>query len=459
MFYLISMGGASVYYLLGGTNGRLTLSEHLLPIMAYGFTVFVINQLLLSTLKTIINKVKFKVHSSNFLWEFYTSLLVFPFAIILYFLYLDIGMKAIFFVGTPLLGVSVILSLYYKSQRTNHYLQQASEIGHQLTENLQMNEVLDIYMEKVTNMFPIEVAYIIDVEDDQLRVIRKYKDGKIQIDNPGEKRFTDKGISGYVYTRRESVLFLDRKQWNGIKHSQLPKSVESVIGIPVMRNQALVGIVILASNKKRAFDRAQLMIIDLLSTYLGVAVENAKNYQITKEHSEHCPLTGLYNYRYIEQKLDREFQLLQQNERNGLSLLLLDIDYFKTVNDTYGHHSGNEVLCQFSQRLLSFVGKQGTVARYGGEEFVILLPNLKKQASIEFAEEIRRKISEKPFEIEHSLQSNNINTSTISLTVSIGVSSALEDGVDPITLIRLADRAMYIGAKKAGRNKVAGYVG
>ena len=459
MFYLISFGGAGVYYFLGGTNGRLTFYEHLLPIIAYGFTVFIINQLLLSTLKTIINKVKFKLHTSNFLWEFFTSLLVFPFAIVLYFLYLDIGMKAIFVVGTPLLGLSVILSLYYKSQQTNHYLQQASEIGHQLTGNLQMSEVLDIYMEKVTNMFPIEVAYIIDVEDEQLSVIRKYKDGKIQLDIPAEKKFTDKGISGHVYTQRESVLFQNREQWKSIKHSQLPKSVESVIGVPVIRNQALVGIVILASNKKRAFDRAQLMIIDLLSTYLGVAVENAKNYKITKKHSEHCPLTGLYNYRYIEQKLEREFHLLQQNERNGLSLLLLDIDYFKAINDTYGHHAGNEVLIQFSQRLLSLVGKKGTVARYGGEEFVILLPNIDKQASIEFAEEIRHNIADKPFEIEHSLQTNNKNTSSVFLTVSIGVASAPEDGADSITLIRLADRAMYIGAKKAGRNKVAGYVG
>jgi diguanylate cyclase (GGDEF)-like protein len=457
LFYIISLGAAVVYYTVGGTNGHLTFSNDFSAIFAYGLAVFLINQLLLSILQVVIFKIRFTILSRSFLWELFTSLLVFPIGIGLYFFYLQVGMKAIFLVGIPLLGLSIFLALYYKSQRINQYLQQASEIGHQLTERLQIKDVLDIYIEKVTNMFPVEAAYFIDVyEKDQLKIIRKYENGKIYVKSE-EAKSPDRGISGHVYVMRQSFIFHERKQWKHIQQSQLPESVESVIGVPVMRNQDLVGIVILASNKIRAFDNAQLMIIDLLSAYLGVALENAKNYEETRRQSEHCPLTGLYNYRYLEQKLEREFNYLQQNKHDSLSLILLDIDHFKAVNDTYGHHSGNEILIQLSQRLLHYVRKKGTVARYGGEEFVILLPGFTKKESAAFAEEIRLLIANQPFEIEHTLQANS-RTISVFLTASIGVAAAPIDAEDYFSLIRHADRAMYIGAKKAGRNKVAEYV-
>ncbi|MGM7720956.1 sensor domain-containing diguanylate cyclase [Metabacillus sp. Hm71] len=460
LFYFISIGSAAIYYLAGGTHGRLTINEDLLAIFLYGLSIFVINQFLLSIIQVVIYKMRFAFFTRSFLWECFTSLLVFPMGIGLYFLYLQVGMKAIFFVGTPFLGLSIFLSLYYKSQRINRYLQKASEIGHQLTEKLHKNDVLDIFMEKIVDMIPVETAYLIDVfEKDKLRIVRRYENGIIHASGE-EAKSPDRGISGHVYIMRESFLFHKRKQWKHIQQSQLPKTVESLIAVPVMRNQVLIGIVILASNKKHAFDRAQLMIIDLLSVYLGVAIENAKNYEETRRQSEHCSLTGLYNYRYFEQKLERDFQRLHQHELAALTLILLDIDHFKNINDTYGHYSGNEVLIQLSHRLLNYVKKQGigTVARYGGEEFVILLPNMDKQSSIAYAEEIRQLIANHPFEIDHSLQNSLSRSIAVFLTASIGVATAPLDAEDTFSLIRHADRAMYIGAKKAGRNKVAVYV-
>ncbi|KKI92348.1 hypothetical protein WQ54_09915 [Bacillus sp. SA1-12] len=461
LFYFISIGSAAIYYEAGGTHGRLTVNEdHLLAIFLYGLSIFIINQLLLSIIQVVIFKMRFAFFTRSFLWECFTSLLVFPMGIGLYFLYLQVGMKAIFFVGTPFLCLSIFLSLYYRSQRINRYLQQVSEIGHQLTEKLYKKEVMDIFMEKVVNMIPVEAAYLIDViEKDKLKIVRKYENG-IMHTGSEEAKFPDRGISGHVYIMRESFIFHKRKQWKHIQQSQLPETMESIIAVPVMRNQALVGIVILASNKKHAFDRAQLMIIDLLSVYLGVAVENAKNYEETRRQSEHCSLTGLYNYRYLEQKLERDFKRLHQNELTALSLILLDIDHFKNVNDTYGHYSGNEVLIQLSHRLLNFVRKRGigTVARFGGEEFVILLPNMDKQSSVAYAEEIRQLIADHPFEIDYSLQNNISRSIAVFLTASIGIATAPIDAEDTFSLIRHADRAMYIGAKKAGRNKVAVYV-
>ncbi|WP_273128825.1 sensor domain-containing diguanylate cyclase [Bacillus weihaiensis] len=459
LFSLVSYGGAMMYYYMGGTHGRIPFSyQYIVIIFGYELTVFLLNQLLLESIKFSLNKKKFNLLTKSFIWEFFTSIIIFPIGLALYFLYLDVGINTILFIGTPLLALSIILRLYYKSQHVNQYLKQASDIGQQLTGRFEIKQVVDLFMEKVTSMVPVDAAYLIDIyEKDKLRIIRKYENGKILV-NIEEPKSPDRGISGHIYVMRKSVLFHSRKQWKHIQQSQLPKSVESIIAVPVMRNEELVGIVILASNKKHAFDQAQLMIMDLLSAYLGVAVENAKNYEVTKRESEHCSLTGLYNYRYLERKLDESFAMLKENKLEELSLILLDVDHFKAINDTYGHQAGNEVLIQLSKRLLSFFHSKGIVARYGGEEFVVILKNTNKDKAFQLAEDLRLFIANTPFEIHQALQSSS-NMLSIFLTVSLGVSSAPYDSEDGVSLIRHADRAMYLGAKRAGRNKVAGYVG
>lgn len=458
LFISISIIGAIAFNLVGGTHGGTEYSAHFLSaIIAYEAAIFLSNQLLLNAIKSLLFKERFEILTRSFLWEFLTSIIVFPIGVALYFLYLEVGITSILFIGIPLLTLSIILTLYYKSNQINHYLQQASEIGHQLTERLEKMKVLDIFIEKITKMIPVEAAYIIDVYDqDKLKIVREFENGMIHL-KPGTNKSSKKGISGYVYGIRESVLFHSRKHWKNIEYSQLPESVESVIGVPVKRNQDLVGIVILASNKKRAFDRTQLMLIDLLSTYLGVAIENARNYEITKKQSEHCPLTGLYNYRFIENELQKEFELISSQEDKSLSIILLDLDHFKSVNDTYGHHAGNEVLIELANRIVKTVGGRGTVARYGGEEFVVLLPSYKNEDTLLLAEELRQNIADTPFTIETTLQNVN-QTYSLLVTASFGVATAPNDADDPLSLIRHADRAMYIGAKRAGRNRVAGYV-
>lgn len=141
----------------------------------------------------------------------------------------------------------------------------------------------------------------------------------------------------------------------------------------------------------------------------------------------------------------------------SLSLIMLDIDKFKVVNDTYGHHSGNLILKEFAQLIKSEIGREGTVGRYGGEEFVVILPNYTKLQAMNLAEQLRLKIEQTPFIVELDL-ADVTREEIIFITASIGVSTAPEDSDEGNSLIRNADRALYIGAKQAGRNRVAEYV-
>jgi two-component system cell cycle response regulator len=169
------------------------------------------------------------------------------------------------------------------------------------------------------------------------------------------------------------------------------------------------------------------------------------NMQMTIEMAITDGLTGLHNRRYLERHLAT---LVLQAVARGkpLSLLVLDIDFFKTINDTYGHAAGDEVLREFSRRLRKAVRGIDLACRLGGEEFVIAMPDTDAALALLVGERLRQKIAGEPFQVAE-------NPAGLAVTVSIGVSSL--DGTEdtPTALLKRADEALY-RAKRDGRNRV-----
>ena len=258
--------------------------------------------------------------------------------------------------------------------------------------------------------------------------------------------------------KQESQTCIINKK-NGLlvnRHSFLLE-MQSVMSVPIYRNKKIEGVLIVASRKKHHFEAYQLKIVHLLSSYFAVSIEKAKYVREAVAKSERCELTQLYNYNYLVGQLESDMERLALRQYSSLSLILLDIDKFKHVNDTYGHHSGNLILKEFATVIQNEMGPNGTVARYGGEEFVILLPNYTKTEALNIAEQLRAKIERTPFIVQQDLAARTIEE-IIFITVSLGVSTAPEDSEEGMDLLRNADRALYIGAKQAGRNRVAEYV-
>jgi two-component system cell cycle response regulator len=156
-------------------------------------------------------------------------------------------------------------------------------------------------------------------------------------------------------------------------------------------------------------------------------------------------LTGLHNRRYLDTHFGH-FVDESLNRGRPLSVLVLDVDRFKAVNDTYGHDAGDDVLREFARRVRHSLRGLDLVARFGGEEIVVLMPDTPLDTARLAAERIRRRIEDEPFAVRGGARS-------LSITVSVGVSavSSLED--TPDTLLRRADRALY-RAKAEGRNRV-----
>lgn len=458
MFSTISLICGFVYYALGGGHGdtRILQPGVIIPILSHELMYFTLNSIALYMIQVSIYKRKTKLITTDTKWEAITSIIVLPVGLSLYVLYEQLGIVATFYVGLPFVVLTLILQLYHSSQKVNNYLQQAAGIGHQLTERLDSKGVLDIFLDKVSTLFPVDYAAIVDVNGETKLKILRVIDSQDYVAVNTELHVDNEGLLAYILKSGKSQCYLSRKEWKHFSTTHLHPSLQSVMCVPVSRNQKIEGIVVLASKTKRSYDKSQLMIADILASYFGVAMEKARHYQETKRRSERCALTKLYNYRYFENVLEKEFASLEREELTSLSLILLDLDHFKKINDIYGHQSGNEILKQVADRLLGIVGDAGTVARYGGEEFVILLPDMDRSRCFELAEKIRVNLANRSFTLTQHIRDSH-TVQLVKVTASIGFATAPNDAEDTLDLIRHADRAMYVGAKQAGRNKVAEY--
>jgi two-component system cell cycle response regulator len=168
------------------------------------------------------------------------------------------------------------------------------------------------------------------------------------------------------------------------------------------------------------------------------------NVQLSIEMAITDALTGLYNRRYMESHIGT---LVEQAAARSkpLTVLVLDIDYFKSVNDTYGHDAGDDVLREFAIRIRKSIRGIDLACRYGGEEFVVVMPETDLSVATIVAERLRRKIAGEPFAIQKG-------TRSIEVTISIGI-AALGHGDDAAAVIKRADLALY-RAKRDGRNRV-----
>ncbi|WP_328822033.1 sensor domain-containing diguanylate cyclase [Neobacillus sedimentimangrovi] len=460
MFFLVSFISGMTYYWLGGHTGPELAEDYssLSLAVVYGGLYYLINQVILVIHFKYIYKRKEPFFGSDFVVETITTLITLPIGFIFYILFNEIGLLSILFVGIPFISLSIIFILYYSSQKINDYLQKAAEIGHQLAERLNVDDVKNIFLQKVCEMLPVDYAYILEVmthkDEKYLLLSGGIEEGEVRT-KPLILIRRYEGMSGKVWAEQNSLLLNTRKEWTySPSSSYIPEDAESMLCVPIIKSKKAIGVLVLASKKKHAYEKSQLMIIEVLCSYFAVAMENAKNYEQTKMQSEHCALTKLYNFRYFQNVLTEEFQKLSSSELKFLSLIILDIDHFKSINDTYGHQSGNEILIEMAQRIESLVGKRGTVARYGGEEFVILLPNVSKAEAVSLAELIRQSVANWPFILHQTIVKE---PQQVKITTSIGVATAPEDAEDAQSLIRHADRALYVGAKRAGRNRVAEY--
>jgi len=309
------------------------------------------------------------------------------------------------------------------------------EIAQTASTTLNLAEVLSLLANKIRNMISCStcVIFLRDEESDRLRA--KIAVGANDRYFEGGHTLVGHGLTGVAAETAEGVIAdYDR---NDVMLRQLFGQwieLRTVMIVPIMHGNAVIGTINLYDTKNDAFSSGDFSLLNTVAPQVGKAIQNALLFEQTKESALTDPLTGLHNARYLFMHLEQELSRAKRSMQY-VSVLGLDLDNFKLINDTFGHQQGDLVLQEIGQLFISQVRDYDLVCRYAGDEFIIIQPNTNKAEAIETAERIKAAVDQYVPALHHE--------EPIRLGVSIGVAIYPEDGQDVRTLISQADARMY----------------
>lgn len=245
----------------------------------------------------------------------------------------------------------------------------------------------------------------------------------------------------------KGLTFTNLKIYEQKKEQQYTKKYLEESKLFFLKNNNFFAGIIFANNQIKDLDRLDTVIDIIFNKIFDII--NIKS-AVIREHmiSVTDYLTGIYNRRFFDEFLKKEIVIMKR-KKSVFSLLLFDIDYFKKINDTYGHTAGDQILVYLCNLVSKHLRKSDIFARIGGEEFAILLPDTDEKGSYYLAEKIRNLVESKTFEVDN----NKINF-TISIGLLVGINV---DKLDYNTIYKLTDDALY-EAKKRGRNRTIKYI-
>lgn len=232
------------------------------------------------------------------------------------------------------------------------------------------------------------------------------------------------------------------------------KNIKSVLIYPLIekipdeheQDSSIFGSVVIARKEKFPFDEGEIGLARIICSEAAKFIKTSQSYQKAKELSVRDGLTGLYNHRHFEEMLSYTVAHSDRYDEKA-SLIMIDLDDLKYVNDTYGHQAGDSVLAFVGKVLVESLRKIDVSARYGGDEFAIILPNTNKRGSLIVAQKIKNSIKNMPFKFKGD---------EFNLTLSIGIATYPENAPDSETLVEKADKALY-ESKEQGKDKVVHY--
>lgn len=265
----------------------------------------------------------------------------------------------------------------------------------------------------------------------------------------GKTNFNLKAIGEDGNELIRKVCDLDEPiRMNGIRnrddYSQLSETARSVMAVPMTAHGRRRGLLVAESHLEDRFTDKDVQMLTVVARSAALALENAELHMRTEELSIIDDLTGAYNYRHFVRVLLEERRRAVRYHQ-PLSIIMTDIDWFKKLNDSYGHEIGNVVLEHLAGVIKQCVRDVDIFARYGGEEFVVILPQTSQAEASVIAERIRQRVADMVVDAGEA--------GNLSITISIGISSFPENGRSAEDLVSIADQALY-RAKDSGKNLV-----
>ena len=347
-----------------------------------------------------------------------------------------------------------VLALYLARQtralhRANANLQAAQQrltalhqIALSLSTTLDVGRLLETVLVQLRQLWGYDHGAILLVDEATGELVVAAASGYTE--GPGHRLPSDQGICSVVARTGEPIFVpdvaLDPRYLQGVQGAR------SELAVPLVWEGRILGVLNVESNTPNAYGPADLDLLTTVAEQAAAALGNARLHQQTRNLAITDPHTGLYNYRYFQEQVAavvRDAQLAG----GTCSLLMMDVDHFKKVNDTYGHPTGDAILQQVARALKESCRQEDLLFRYAGDEFAILLPEATGDVASRVAERVRERVAGYTFTTRSGRRLD------FGITVSLGVAAYPCDGMTPVDLLLAADTALY-AAKGAGRNRV-----
>jgi diguanylate cyclase (GGDEF)-like protein len=334
-----------------------------------------------------------------------------------------------------------------ESRQMDH-LRVFHEVARALTQTLELEDILLTIMEKMAQFFGPERWSMLMVDEKAQQLYYAIAVGEDAESLKGLRVPLGEGVAGWVASTGNSLVVPDVSldtQWSAFSRAHPELRIQSIACVPIRSGDRTLGVIQLLNSKLDMLSEYSISFLRILCDYAAIAIQNARSVQLIHELTITDDCTGLFNARHLYTMLDEQIALAAAKRDHQFSLLFVDLDHFKQVNDTHGHLVGSRLLAEVGNLMKRSLGTVNSSFRYGGDEFVALLPGLGKQAAIDATMRLWEDLREARF-----LTGQGLN---LALAGSFGLATYPEDGNSIQAIIRAADTMMY--AAKTTRDNVS----